>query len=164
MPRETVDFEVLDPAELAKAPLDKPVRLVCPNPQRGGPRIAALREALAPRGRVRISATPARTFIDFDPGEPEPPLVALDTIARSDAAGLERMLLSVLPHVDEVVLGEVLIKQEEPAVHLPPLPRHLKATFSYHLEDVSHGAVAVKCLKMSQHHSLTDLRGDHTHS
>ena len=76
-----------------------------PNPRRGGLRISDVRSALAAKGRLRISANAARLFIDIDPGEPEAPVVALDTIVRSDAEGLERMLFSVLPHVDEIVLG-----------------------------------------------------------
>lgn len=107
MNREVVDFEQLSTDDVALL-LDtvKPVRFVMPNPRRGGPALGTVRATLAPRGRVRITATALRTFVDFDPGEPEPPpLIALDTIARNDAEGLERMILSVLPHVDEVVIG-----------------------------------------------------------
>jgi hypothetical protein len=42
---------------------------------------------------------------DLAPGDPEPLLVALDMLARSDAAGLERAILSALPYVDEIVVG-----------------------------------------------------------
>lgn len=104
-PRQTVDIEHVTAEALSELTFVAPARLVLPNPQRGGLRISALRSALAPKGRIRISATAARVFVDVDPGEPEQPLIALDTIVRSDAVGLERMLLSVLPHVDEIVLG-----------------------------------------------------------
>ncbi len=39
--------------------------------------------------------TQASIFADLDPGEPETPLVTLETIVRSDADGLERMLPDV---------------------------------------------------------------------
>lgn len=103
MPRQVIEPQTLE--EVAAAPFETPVRLVFTNPQRGGPTVAAIRAALAPKGKLRLSGTTARIFADLDPGPPEPPLIALDTIARSDAAGLERMLLSVLGHVDEIVLG-----------------------------------------------------------
>jgi hypothetical protein len=98
-------LEVLDLARLADVAFTEPVRLAFVSPGRGGPRVPAVRAALALRGRLRLSGTALSTFADLDPGEPEAPVLALDTIVRSDAAGLERMLLSVLPHVDEVVLG-----------------------------------------------------------
>src|SRR5574341_320072 len=99
--------------QILEADLDKldevaftaPVRLVYPAPRRGGPAVASIRAALAPKGKLRLSGTPLSTFADLDPGPSEPPQLALETIVRSDAAGLERMLLSVLPHVDEIVLG-----------------------------------------------------------
>ncbi len=103
MSREIVEIENLD--GLAQAELPAPARFIFLSPARGGPSIAAIRAVLVSKGRVRLSGTAGRSFADFDPGPPEPPLVALDTIVRSDAAGLERMLLSVLPHVDEIVLG-----------------------------------------------------------
>jgi hypothetical protein len=105
MSRPVVDFERVSVEDLANAAHTEPVRFVLPNPRRGGPALGALRAALASKGRVRISATTLRTFVDFDPGAAEPALVALDTIVRNDAEGLERMLISVLPHVDEVVLA-----------------------------------------------------------
>ena len=105
MPREIVDFEKVTAENLAELTIASPVRLVLPNPQRGGPRLSEVRSALASKGRIRLSATAARVFADIDPGESEQPLIALDTIARNDATGLERMLFSVLPHVDEIVLG-----------------------------------------------------------
>lgn len=83
----------------------EPCRVVFLSPTRGGPRITDIRQRLSPHGCVRFSGTSNRTFVDFTPGDVEPPRIALDTIARSDAAGLERMLLSVLPYVDEIVLG-----------------------------------------------------------
>jgi len=103
MSRDVIEFDSLD--GLSEATFDQPVRFVFTNPRRGGPSISAVRACLALKGRIRITVTAARTHVDIDPGEPEQPRVALDTIARSDAAGLERMLLSVMPHVDEIVLG-----------------------------------------------------------
>ena len=103
MSREIVERENLE--GLAEVQLPTPVRFVFPSPRRGGPALRLIREVLAPRGRLRLSGTHGRVFADLDPGEPETPLVALDTIVRSDAAGLERMLLTALPHVDEIVLG-----------------------------------------------------------
>lgn len=99
--------------QILEADLDKldeviftaPVRLVYPAPSRGGPAVASIRAALAPKGKLRLSGTRLNTFADLDPGPSELPQIALETIVRSDAAGLERMLLSVLPHVDEIVLG-----------------------------------------------------------
>lgn len=86
-------------------PVIGPVRFIFSNPRRGGPALGILRRTLAPKGRMRISATPARVFVDVDPGPAESPTIALDTIVRSDATGLERMILSVLPYVDEIVLA-----------------------------------------------------------
>lgn len=103
MSREIVEREDLE--GLAEVPLPAPVRFVFLSPRRGGPALRLIREVLAPRGRLRLSGTTWRVFADLDPGPPESPTVALDTIVRSDAAGLERMLLSALPHVDEIVLG-----------------------------------------------------------
>lgn len=105
MNRPVVDFEEVTEEQLADITFHEPARVVLPNPMRGGLSFGQLRKVLAPKGRVRISGTTLRTFVDIDPGEPEPPLIALDTIARSDAAGLERMILSVAPHVDEIVIG-----------------------------------------------------------
>ena len=103
MNREIVERDNLE--GLTEAPLPAPVRFVFVSPRRGGPALHLIRTALAPRGRLRLSGTTWRIFADLDPGPPEAPLVALDTIVRSDAAGLERMILSALPHVDEIVLG-----------------------------------------------------------
>lgn len=103
MSRVTVELE--DLTGVAEATFDVPVRLVFLNPRRGGPRVTDVRAALAPKGKLRLSGTPARIFADLDPGVPEEPLVTLDTIVRSDADGLERMLLTSLPHVDAVVLS-----------------------------------------------------------
>ncbi|MBV8722259.1 MAG: hypothetical protein JO277_08925 [Candidatus Eremiobacteraeota bacterium] len=105
MSRPIIDFETVTADNLAELELPEPVRLVLPSPRRGGPKLGDVRAALAPKGCVRFSASGVRLFADVDPGEPEAPLIALDTIARSDADGLERMLFSVLPHVDEIVLG-----------------------------------------------------------
>jgi hypothetical protein len=89
----------------AEIQLPESARFVFAAPRRGGPKLCQIRAALAPHGRLRLSGTPGRIFADFDPGPPTEPMIALDTIVRSDAAGLERMLLSALPHVDEIVLG-----------------------------------------------------------
>jgi glycosyltransferase involved in cell wall biosynthesis len=56
-------------------------------------------------GRLRLSGTKDNLFIDLDPGEAEKPVIGLDMIARSDADGLERAILSALPEVDEIVIG-----------------------------------------------------------
>lgn len=103
MSRQVVEVE--DWTLLRELDVIQPVRLVFPNPRRGGPAVSVLRDVLAPKGRLRFSGTHLSLFADVDPGEPEPPRVALETIVRSDADGLERLLLSVLPHVDAVVLG-----------------------------------------------------------
>jgi hypothetical protein len=72
----------------------------------GAARLASLRRALEGRGvRYRLSGTPARLYIDTDPELAEVPTVALCMIARSDAAGLERAILTALPYVDQVVVG-----------------------------------------------------------
>ncbi len=85
--------------------LTEPARFIFPSPMRGGPPIGEIRKALAPKGKLRFSGTEARTFADIDPGPPELPVVALDMIARSDAKGLQRAILSALPFVDEIVVG-----------------------------------------------------------
>lgn len=105
MSRPILHLDAEDLPGLVEAPFEKPARLVFPNPRRGGPLLVDLRAVISPKGHVRYSATPAAVFVDFDPGPREPLRVALNTIVRNDAAGLERMLLSVLPHVDEIVLG-----------------------------------------------------------
>ena len=103
MNRRILEVLTLDKIEGVSFP--EPVRLVFLPSERGGPRVSEVRAALAPQGRLRLSASPARLFADLDPGPPEAPVLALDTIVRNDATGLERMLRSVLPHVDEIVLG-----------------------------------------------------------
>jgi hypothetical protein len=103
MSRQIVEVERIE--GFAEIQLPESARFVFAAPGRGGPKLCQIRAALAPRGRLRLSGTAGRIFADFDPGPPTEPLIALDTIARSDAAGLERMLLSALPHVDEIVLG-----------------------------------------------------------
>ncbi len=105
--RPTVQPSVVEaPTSLGDVPIPTaPTRLDFLSPLRGGPLLVRIRDHLSPHGRVRFSGTRARTFVDFTPGAPEPRVLALDTIVRSDAAGLERMLLSVLPYVDEIVLG-----------------------------------------------------------
>lgn len=83
-----------------------PARFIFVNPRRGGPRLSELRALFTRRGlHFRFSGTLARIFVDVDAVPLAAPLVALDSIARSDARGLERVLLSALPHVDEIVLG-----------------------------------------------------------
>jgi hypothetical protein len=96
---------VVEVSELAKLVVPtEPARLVFLAPLRGGPAIRAIRQYLGHMGALRFSATEGRTFVDFTPG-PERRLLALDTIVRDDVAGLRRMLFSVLPHVDEIVIG-----------------------------------------------------------
>src|SRR5882672_7889737 len=103
MSRRILEVLTLDKIEDVTFP--EPVRLVFLSPERGGPPVSAVRSKLTPQGRLRLSASPGRLFADLDPGFAETPMLALDTIVRSDAVGLERMLRSVLPHVDEIVLG-----------------------------------------------------------
>lgn len=104
MSRRILEVLTLDKIEDVTFP--EPVRLVFLPSDRGGPAVAAVRAALSPQGRLRLSMpSSGRLFADLDPGLPEEPVLALDTIVRNDAAGLERMLRSVLPHVDEIVLG-----------------------------------------------------------
>jgi hypothetical protein len=105
MSRPVVEVEIENLEGLAEAAISEPVRFVFLPFKRGGPAVSSIRSVLAPKGRLRLSGTSARIFADLDPGPFEPAVIALDTIVRSDAAGLERMLLSVLPHVDEIVLG-----------------------------------------------------------
>lgn len=54
---------------------------------------------------MRFSGTPLSLFVDIDPGPPEEAVLALETLARSDADGLERLIVSTLPYVDEIVIG-----------------------------------------------------------
>lgn len=103
MPRAVL--EGVDVRDLRTVTFAKPVRLVFDSPGRGGPRICDVRSATRHLGRIRLSGTPIRTFVDVDPGECESPIVALETIARDDAEGLQRMILTALPHVDEIVIG-----------------------------------------------------------
>lgn len=97
---EPVDFD-----EAAAASFERPIRIVLPNPRRGGPSLSKVRAAFGPKGRIRITGTKARIFVDLDPGEPEASLIGLDMIARSDPNGLERAILSALGEVDEIVVG-----------------------------------------------------------
>lgn len=103
MNRTVYEPESLD--DIAGIEVIAPTRFVLPSPLRGGPRLTDLRQVLAPKGRLRFSGTAARIFADIDPGEPEAPVVALDMIARSDAEGLQRAIISALPFVDEIVVG-----------------------------------------------------------
>lgn len=103
MSRRILEIPSLD--LIREVAFPEPVRLVFIAPGRGGPRVTDVRATLTSQGRLRLSGTALSTFADLDPGEPETPLIALDTIVRDDPAGLERMLLSALPHVDEIVIG-----------------------------------------------------------
>jgi hypothetical protein len=85
-------------------------RFVAFGPRSGGAPVVELRRLFAGQGRVRFGGTPSRIYVDVDRLTPDSlaedrPLVALDMIARSDAAGLERAILSALPYVDEIVVG-----------------------------------------------------------
>jgi len=83
-------------------------RFVAFGPRSGGAPVRELRRLFAGKGRVRFGGTAARIYVDLDrvtPGPEVTPLVALDMIARSDAEGLERAILSALPYVDEIVIG-----------------------------------------------------------
>lgn len=64
-----------------------------------------VRAALEPLGVLRLSVQDKTLHADIDTGAPETPVVTLDVIVRSDARGLERMLVSALPEVDRVVVG-----------------------------------------------------------
>lgn len=98
-------IELTDLSEIHQFVVLEPVRFVFPSPERSGPGISEIRRALVLKGRLRLSGDAQHTFADVVPGDAEPCLIALDTIVRSDAVGLQRMLLSVLPYVDEIVLG-----------------------------------------------------------
>lgn len=102
MPRLVLEPETLE--EVSGFVVEKRTRFVFKNPRRSGPALRDVRAVLAPKGRLRFTATPARLFADLDPGH-ESPLVALDMIVRSDARGLERALLSALSEADEIVIG-----------------------------------------------------------
>lgn len=85
-------------------------RFVAFGPRSGGASVRELRRLFAPMGRVRFGGTPSRIYVDVDRLTPdglgeERPTVALDMIARSNAEGLERAILSALPYVDEIVVG-----------------------------------------------------------
>lgn len=101
--RQIYQFDAL--SEAVVTVFTEPTRLAFRNPRRAGPSVFEIRKAFGSKGKLRFSGTPKNLYVDFDPGEEDAPLIALDTIVRSDAAGLERMLLSALPHVDEIVLG-----------------------------------------------------------
>lgn len=109
--RDVVHLTTADQlAELRALSFERPTRVVAFGLAAGGPRLAELREELALRpARVRWSGTSSRLYADVEP-LPQPlediqPTVALAMIARSDAAGLERAILSALPYVDQVVVG-----------------------------------------------------------
>lgn len=105
MSRQIVEVSDLHQLNAVLPHLREPTRFVLANPRRGGPALSLVRLVLAPRGRLRFSGTAAKIFADIDPGPSEPRLIALDTIARSDAEGLERAILSALPHVDQIYIG-----------------------------------------------------------
>lgn len=93
-------------ADLVGFIVSEPTRFTFPGPRYGGPTLGDLRRAVAPLGTaVRLSGTGLEIHADVDPGAPEAPVVALDMIARSDASGLERAVLSALLLVDEINIG-----------------------------------------------------------
>ena len=100
-------FEIANLTELASIGATGPVRFVFLSRRRGGPALRDIRVQLQAAGwsKLRVSGTPLRLFVDVARGGPELPVVALDMIARSDAEGLERALLSVVSLVDEIVIG-----------------------------------------------------------
>lgn len=103
MSRQTIELSSI--ADVSEVDFPGPVRLVFRRPDKGGPSVGEIRRTLQAKGRLRFQATAFRVFVDFDPGDPEPVLIALDMIARSDARGLERAIQSALPYVDEIVIG-----------------------------------------------------------
>jgi len=65
-----------------------------------------VRTFLGSKGLLKFKLTQEGALVaNFVPGPPTQLLLALDVIVRSDARGLERMLRSALPHVDEIVVG-----------------------------------------------------------
>ena len=76
-----------------------------PKPESDSFLLKDARALLAGRGTVRFEVVSEELIANFTPGPAKEPLLALDAIVRSDAKGLERMLHSVLPHVDEIVIG-----------------------------------------------------------
>lgn len=90
LPAALADVDLTTPQVIPLAP-DEPL----------GP----CRAAFVARGRVRFVWKGDHVEAMFRPGETEAPIVALATIARTDARGLEAMVRSCLPHVDEIVLG-----------------------------------------------------------
>jgi hypothetical protein len=102
MERQVIEIASLD--RITGAP-PGPCRVVLPGPLKGGPLLREVRAKLAPLGKLRLSGSRAHTFADLDPGAPEEPLLALDMIVREDEAGLERLLLSAINQVDEIVIG-----------------------------------------------------------
>lgn len=106
--RQVVHLTTSAPAaELEGVTLQGPrQRFVAFGPRSGGAPLAELRRLFAGQGRVRFGGTPARLYVDVDRDAPADGLtVALCMIARSDAEGLERAVLSALPLVDEIVIA-----------------------------------------------------------
>lgn len=101
MSRKVVEIENIDQLSFLPA---EPVRLVLRGPLRGGAPLGSVRARLLARGDARFSGTSGHLFADFVPGQYER-LIALDMLARNDPAGLERAILSALPHVDYIVVG-----------------------------------------------------------
>lgn len=86
------------------APVREPTRFSFLDPFHGGPALRELRAWANERGICRLSHSGDRIFVDLVPGT-EQPLLALDMIVRSDAAGLRRVVLSAISEVDEIVIG-----------------------------------------------------------
>jgi len=91
--------------ELSGFVFEAPARFTFTHPLRGGPALRDLRARFTPHGKVRFSCTHASVFVDIVPGPPETPIVTLDMIVRSDAAGLERAIHSAMVHVDYIIVG-----------------------------------------------------------
>lgn len=105
MPQFDHQHRVETLAELDDFKFTTPVRFTFPHPLRGGPKIRDIRARLAPYGHIYLSFSNACVFVDMTPGQAQPPVVTLDMIARSDAAGLERAIQSAIAHVDYIIVG-----------------------------------------------------------
>lgn len=81
------------------------VRVAFRHPLRGGAPLREVRAALHTKGSIRFSCSPNWLFADVDPAGDRHLRIGLDVIARSDPMGLERMITSVINHVDEIVIG-----------------------------------------------------------
>lgn len=95
----------------------EPVRFAFKTPRYGGFKLADIRNALKNcGGRLRFSGTAKQIFVDVDAG-PEEPLIALDMMARSDADGLERAILSALDQIDYISVS-VDGRSDEETLHV----------------------------------------------